>query len=58
MNESGRLLKELKKYDPKLQNKSILLIHDDIDLPFGKIRITENVGARGHNGVRSIINAL
>jgi PTH1 family peptidyl-tRNA hydrolase len=34
------------------------LVHDDIDLPLGKIRIRRGGGSAGHNGVESLINNL
>lgn len=37
---------------------SIVVIHDDIDLPFGEIRVSFNRGAGGHNGVSSIHDSL
>ncbi|MEK7482490.1 MAG: aminoacyl-tRNA hydrolase [Patescibacteria group bacterium] len=40
------------------QFSSLLVIHDDIDLPLGEIKISENRGSAGHKGVESIIKAL
>ncbi|MBI4262694.1 aminoacyl-tRNA hydrolase, partial [Candidatus Uhrbacteria bacterium] len=37
---------------------NLILVHDDIDLSLGTIRISKNASAGGHNGVQSIINAL
>ena len=34
------------------------MIHDDVDLPFGEVRISKNVSSAGHKGVLSIINEL
>ncbi len=57
MNESGKTVKLLiKKY--KLKTKNIIIIHDDLDLPLGKIRIVKNRGSAGHRGVESIIQEL
>lgn len=36
----------------------LIVIHDDIDLPFGKIKIVHNRGAGGHRGVESIRKAI
>ncbi len=33
-------------------------MHDDIDLPFGKLRVQFGGGAGGHNGIRSIVGSL
>jgi len=42
----------------KIKIADIWVIHDDIDLPLGKIRIRVGGGSAGHNGVESIINSL
>ena len=36
----------------------LLIVHDDIDLPFGRLRIKRGGGDGGHKGVRSIIASL
>ncbi len=57
MNNSGKSVKSLiTSY--KLPVTSLLVIHDDIDLPLGKIKIVKNRGSAGHKGVESIINEL
>jgi len=57
MNLSGKAVKSLiKKY--KIPTANLWVIHDDIDLPLGKIRIVKNRGAAGHKGVESIIKEL
>ncbi len=57
MNNSGKSVKTLfKTY--ALDLKNLIVIHDDIDLPIGKIRIVKNRGAGGHKGVESIIKEL
>ena len=57
MNCSGVAMKKLIK-NPKQVNRNLIVIHDDIDLPLGKIRIVKNRGAAGHKGVESIIREL
>jgi len=58
MNESGKTVKALyAKYKIK-DTRYVLVIHDDIDLPLGEIRIVKNRGAGGHKGVESIIKEL
>lgn len=57
MNLSGDSIKEFVHYY-KIDPKDILVIHDDLDLPIGKIRIKINSSAGGHNGVKSIIEKL
>jgi peptidyl-tRNA hydrolase, PTH1 family len=57
MNSSGvsvsKTIKEL-----NLQPSQIVVIHDDVRLPFGTIRLRESGSAGGHNGVKSIIDEL
>jgi peptidyl-tRNA hydrolase, PTH1 family len=57
MNLSGAAVRGLVNYY-KLTPGDVWVIHDDIDLPLGKIRIRENGASGGHNGVDSIIKAL
>ena len=55
MNESGKAVREI------IKNKSvdnIIVIHDDIDLPIGKIKIVQERGSAGHKGVESIIQNI
>ncbi len=57
MNNSGKAVKSLLK-EYKLKPESLIIIHDDIDLPLAKIRIVKNRGGAGHKGVESIIKEL
>jgi len=57
MNESGKAVKALKSYY-KLPTNKIIIIHDDIDLPLGKIRLSKSRGDGGHRGIESIIKYL
>jgi len=41
-----------------LEPAEIIVVHDDMDLGFGRLRLRSDGGAGGHNGVRSIIQAL
>ena len=57
MNQSGKVVKSLTtKY--KIQTTDVIVIHDDIDLPFGEIRVSKDSSSAGHKGVQSIINEL
>jgi len=57
MNLSGKSVKIL--YTAyKIQNTNLWVVHDDIDLPLGEIKIVKNRGAAGHKGVESIIKEL
>jgi peptidyl-tRNA hydrolase, PTH1 family len=57
MNKSGEAVKCLLDYY-KLKPGDLWVIHDDIDLPLGKIRIRAQGAAGGHNGVESIIESV
>ena len=57
MNRSGPPVQKLAAYF-KISIQDILVIHDDIDLNLGKIKIKEKGGGGGHNGIKSLINAL
>ena len=57
VNLSGKAVKKLiSNFQFPISN--LLVIHDDIDLPLRKIRISKGRGAAGHKGVESIINEL
>ena len=55
MNESGKSVREIIKNKPV---NNIIVIHDDIDLPIGKIKIVQERGSAGHKGVESIIQNI
>lgn len=57
MNQSGKAVKLLITHYA-LPVTNLWVVHDDVDLPLGKIRIVKNRGAAGHKGVQSIINKL
>jgi PTH1 family peptidyl-tRNA hydrolase len=57
MNVSGGPTKALLKYY-KVQPDDLLVVHDDIDLPFARLRVQFGRGPGGNNGVRSVIEAL
>jgi len=57
MNKSGRSVSLLiREFNVSLDD--LLVIHDDLDLPLGKIRIRQGGSAGGHKGVSSIITEL
>lgn len=61
MNNSGKALAKLFNYRKIRQKKSypnLWVINDDIDIPLGKIKISQNRGAAGHRGAQSIIDCL
>ncbi len=57
MNLSGQSVKACVDYYD-LANTEVLVTHDDIDLPVGRIKVVNNGGAGGHKGVLSIIQHL
>lgn len=57
MNSSGQSVSRLvAKFNINLND--LLVIHDDLDLPLGKIRIRQGGGSAGHKGIDSIITCL
>jgi PTH1 family peptidyl-tRNA hydrolase len=57
MNETGRTVRSTLDYY-KVSTQDLLVIHDDIDLAFGRLRLQVAGGSGGHNGVRSVETAL
>jgi len=62
MNNSGESLERLKKREEEICSRSpsehIIVVHDDLDLPIGTLRVSFDRGSGGHNGVESIIKSL
>lgn len=57
MNHSGEAARQLLRLFP-FTVKDLIVIHDDLDLPFGRIRIRPRGGAGGHRGMVSLLEAL
>lgn len=57
MNESGGPIKALAAFY-KIEPSQIIVIHDELDIPFSAIRVKMAGGDNGHNGLRSIASAL
>ena len=57
MNNSGKAVKALVSFY-KIKPENLWIVHDDIDLPIGKIKTAKGRGSAGHKGVQSIINEL
>ncbi len=57
MNISGEPIRLIKDYY-KISSENIWIIHDDVDIAFGKIKVSQEKGAAGHHGVESVINHL
>jgi peptidyl-tRNA hydrolase, PTH1 family len=57
MNESGGAVSTVAKFY-KVEPDRIVAIHDELDLPFGNLRVKVGGGDNGHNGLRSMRSAL
>ncbi|HEY4493757.1 MAG TPA: aminoacyl-tRNA hydrolase [Candidatus Paceibacterota bacterium] len=56
MNNSGKLVAKLIK--SKKDIAKLVVIHDDLDIPIGKFKISFNKSAGGHRGVSSVVRAI
>ena len=57
MNLSGQSVQAVKHFF-KIELEDVIVIHDDIDLPFGAVRFKKGGGHGGHNGLRSLDSHL
>ncbi len=57
MNASGESVREISEYFD-IEPKNILVVHDDLDMDFGKIKFRKNGSSGGHNGIKSIMGHL
>ena len=57
MNLSGESLLEIKQFF-KLKNENIFIIHDDLDLEIGKVKVKNGGSNAGHNGLESISSKI
>jgi peptidyl-tRNA hydrolase, PTH1 family len=57
MNESGQAVRAIKDFY-KIDNSEVWVIHDDVDLELGKVRIQNGGTSAGHKGIQSIIDHL
>ena len=57
MNESGQAVAPLVRYYG-IEGDRLLVVHDDIDVPFAKLKVQWSRGHGGNNGVRSTIGSL
>jgi PTH1 family peptidyl-tRNA hydrolase len=57
MNRSGLPVRSLAEFF-RISSRDMVVVHDDIDLAYGRIKIKEKGGHGGHNGVRSLIDAF
>lgn len=57
MNVSGRVVAALAKFY-SLAPERVIVVHDELDLPFDTVRLKQGGGPGGHNGVRDVIAAI
>jgi PTH1 family peptidyl-tRNA hydrolase len=57
MNESGAQVGALARFF-KLPPENVVVVHDELDIPFGQIRVKLGGGVAGHNGLRSVASHL
>ena len=67
MNKSGETVGKIKDWkskvvgkgkDKRIEISNLIVIHDDLDIPFGKFKVSFNKSSGGHKGVESIIKAI
>lgn len=54
MNLSGQTVKNIFNKWSEVAKEDIVIIHDDIDINFGEIKVSKDAGHGGHNGIKSI----
>ena len=57
MNLSGESVREVMDYF-KIDEEDLIVVHDDLDLPIGSLRLRDKCSAGGHNGIKNIIMHL
>ena len=57
VNESGIAVAEMCR-ENNLSTSKLIVIHDDLDLPFSSLRVKQGGSSGGHNGLKSIISTL
>ncbi|MBN9686840.1 MULTISPECIES: aminoacyl-tRNA hydrolase [unclassified Corallococcus] len=57
MNLSGRSVAEAARFY-KIAVQDVLVVHDELDLPFGRLQLKAGGGAGGHNGLKSMVQCL
>jgi PTH1 family peptidyl-tRNA hydrolase len=57
MNRSGETVKKMTDFF-NVRMEDLVVVHDDLDLPFGRLRFKRRGGDGGHQGVRSIIERM
>lgn len=57
MNLSGNAVQKVKKWY-KVENEDMVIVFDDIDIPFGEVRYRQNGSGGTHNGMKNIVEML
>jgi peptidyl-tRNA hydrolase, PTH1 family len=57
MNESGQAVRKLLSWY-KIPTEQLIVIHDELDIKFGEVRIKRGGGTAGHNGLKSVVGHL
>ena len=57
MNNSGQAVQKIAHFY-KIPASSVLVVHDELDVPFGQIRMRLGGGAAGHNGIKSLVQHI
>lgn len=57
MNRSGQSVGGLARFF-KINPDEVLVVHDELDLPFGRLQLKAGGGAGGHNGLKSMVQCL
>jgi PTH1 family peptidyl-tRNA hydrolase len=58
MNNSGDIVRAVMKKYPEIEKEQVIVLHDDIDIPSGALRVSYGKGDANHNGVASIIQRV
>jgi PTH1 family peptidyl-tRNA hydrolase len=54
MNNSGESVRMLRKRYGIIEGNQLLIVHDELDLPVGRLKLKQGGGLAGHNGLRSV----
>jgi PTH1 family peptidyl-tRNA hydrolase len=57
MNDSGRSIAKAARFH-KLEREQVVVVYDEVELPFGRVKARAGGGLKGHNGLRSTAQSL
>jgi PTH1 family peptidyl-tRNA hydrolase len=58
MNDSGLAVRALVRHNHIADYSRLVVVHDELDLPIGRLKVKDGGGLAGHNGLRSIVQHL